>query len=886
MNGVRKNCGVIRLLMAAALVLFVAACGGSGVKNDLNDYKDMAAELTAELEMVTAQLATVTTDRDQAQSDLMDTQGTVSDLNDQVSGLNGDIASLTTMRDSLTTMRDNLQMRVDTLTTQAGVDGMTISDLNDMITSLTTQAGVDGMTISDLDDMITSLTTQAGVDGMTISDLNDTITELNDMITSLTAQAGVNEMTISGLNDMITSLTTQAGVDGMTISDLNDTITELNDMITSLTAQAGVNEMTISGLNDMITSLTTQAGVDGMTISDLNDTITELNDMITSLTAQAGVDGMTISDLNDTITELNDMITSLTAQAGVDGMTISGLNDMITELNDTITDLTAQAGVDGMTISGLNDMITELNDTITDLTAQAGVDGMTISGLNDMITSLNDTITSLTAQAGVDGMTISGLNDMITSLNDTITSLTAQAGVDGMTISGLNDRITSLDGQITDLTGQLTVRTTERDDALGMLDAANTKISDLETMLADTNAELAKLKADLADEIAAAKAKKDSDAAKELFDALDTDPTNTDRLGAEPAPAVKVKASSGGVLTAEAEDFDAAGGADRISGMRGATLTMDDQTIVVYTDIENAKAREIGSVYRSAADPGKPAVYEVSPAGLSSTINWEHVTRADNAHTEEDDDGTAVLTFQGSVRGVDGSFTCSGTCDPPTATELDAHDTNPISNSDTGDWTFKPDAAKDTIDVADDDGYLMFGWWLDKGDKAEGPFKVDTFAMAPGMTANTADQAVLEGTATYTGGAAGKYAIKSTTADSAEGGHFTASARFAANFEAGDDDDMISIKGTIDDFMTGETARPNWEVTLTVPDFAAFQEIDENTTDAKAEWDTGGAVDGTGTWTANFWGEGDDDEPTAITGEFNAEISDIARLAGAFGATK
>ena len=41
MNGVRKNSGVIRLLMAAALVLFVAACGSSnsGIKSDLETYK-------------------------------------------------------------------------------------------------------------------------------------------------------------------------------------------------------------------------------------------------------------------------------------------------------------------------------------------------------------------------------------------------------------------------------------------------------------------------------------------------------------------------------------------------------------------------------------------------------------------------------------------------------------------------------------------------------------------------------------------------------------------------------------------------------------------------------------------------------------------------------
>ena len=82
----------------------------------------------------------------------------------------------------------------------------------------------------------------------------------------------------------------------------------------------------------------------------------------------------------------------------------------------------------------------------------------------------------------------------------------------------------------------------------------------------------------------------------------------------------------------------------------------------------------------------------------------------------------------------------------------------------------------------------------------------------------------LEGSATYKGAAAGKYAILSTTDDSASGGHFTAAATLKANFDADSDatdadvDVLgVSIGGTITDFMTGETSRPNWKVTLTTP---------------------------------------------------------------------
>ena len=53
----------------------------------------------------------------------------------------------------------------------------------------------------------------------------------------------------------------------------------------------------------------------------------------------------------------------------------------------------------------------------------------------------------------------------------------------------------------------------------------------------------------------------------------------------------------------------------------------------------------------------------------------------------------------------------------------------------------------------------------------------------------------LEGTATYMGGAAGKYALRSSTGGTNDAGHFTARATLNADFS----DD--SITGTIDNFM-------------------------------------------------------------------------------------
>ena len=243
------------------------------------------------------------------------------------------------------------------------------------------------------------------------------------------------------------------------------------------------------------------------------------------------------------------------------------------------------------------------------------------------------------------------------------------------------------------------------------------------------------------------------------------------------------------------------------------------ETIVVYTDIENAVAEPMGNVYRSVAYPGKPAFYDLTGEGTEGTIDWSDAKRDDDQHVTTTG-ANAATTFTGSVRGVSGTFNCTDeNCTPPTQAE--------IADSTLTNWNFAPKSPGAMIDVKDHDGYLMFGWWLDEGKSA---FSVATFDSAvdkEGMPAigNTLPAAAdIEGTATYNGGAAGKFAIRSTVEDSAEGGHFTARANLTVNFDArldgqadNVDTEYVSVNGTIDNFMTFSadgTDRTNWEVTL------------------------------------------------------------------------
>ena len=418
-------------------------------------------------------------------------------------------------------------------------------------------------------------------------------------------------------------------------------------------------------------------------------------------------------------------------------------------------------------------------------------------------------------------------------------------------------------------------------------DAAVARAEKAEMDLAALQNEAERLRQEAAAKAASAKA-------AEVLKALAT-PSGT-------APEITVKASSAGVLTAEAATYTQSGTApDAISGFRGAILTKKGAEAHVYTDIENATATPIDDIYSASSAPGKPKVYTLATdtAG-NNNINWSDANRANTTNTITGSGETQTTTFAGDVRGLAGTFTCTGSCTAPTETAQS------VISGQSGTWTFKPNNASGTIDVADDK-YLQFGWWMNaKGNDVDDGYDIRTFASAPGMTAYAGQGgSATTGSATFTGGAAGKWAMASTTSNSTAGGHFTATATLGVDFDAdstpdsdANDKNGVSVSGTISNFMTGDTARPNWRVELTVDsntDTTGNQPLSElgatvgTGQNAAATWKTGGAVDGTGTWSASFWGaEKDTSHPTDVTGTFNAAIASgaVGRIQGAFGASQ
>lgn len=197
-----------------------------------------------------------------------------------------------------------------------------------------------------------------------------------------------------------------------------------------------------------------------------------------------------------------------------------------------------------------------------------------------------------------------------------------------------------------------------------------------------------------------------------------------------------------------------------------------------------------------------------------------------------------------------------------------------------GTWTFKPNAGA-TIPAEKDANYLAYGWWLQKdgNDWTAGAF---TAVAGTGVVAS-ASLGTLQGTATYSGGAAGKYALSNALGGPNVAGHFTADVELEASFGA-----TASVSGSITNFVTGHDN--DWEVSLNAANLTDAGGIEAETGNANkaagTTWNIGGDSDGTGSWSGTLYGGTATAAPNEGTGTFTAVHGRNARMVGAFGVTK
>ena len=244
-----------------------------------------------------------------------------------------------------------------------------------------------------------------------------------------------------------------------------------------------------------------------------------------------------------------------------------------------------------------------------------------------------------------------------------------------------------------------------------------------------------------------------------------------------------------------------------------------------------------------------------------------------------------VKTFTGTYDGARGTYACPGTPCTVTSNEgkITALSTGPNN------WRFTP-AEGAVVPKSATGAYLQFGWWVRK-DKDGAPVDAGTFArQSAAATAVNTENTV--GSATYRGGAAGKFAVHDSASPANDNsGHFTANATLEAAF--GNAAGYGKLKGTIDGFTLNDTTKGDWVVSLEEQTLTAAGVVAGSDDDAasRTKWSLDGEnfAAEAGTWTAEFHAEADDTNniPKHVIGEFAATLGGgTHHMEGAFGANR
>ena len=345
-----------------------------------------------------------------------------------------------------------------------------------------------------------------------------------------------------------------------------------------------------------------------------------------------------------------------------------------------------------------------------------------------------------------------------------------------------------------------------------------------------------------------------------------------------------------------------------------------DETATVYTDIENTmmlfsvvNTALKNSIIDSVAETGVLTLEsEITPEqlddlnDLAKSGDFPHSPDGELTITYDDaTDSEHKQTFSGTFDNVPGDFSCDAGADGCTITaDADGDITGLV-----GTWTFIPDylgednesmagdkedqvaSRKDDltepmVEVVDQD-HLVFGWWT-KVNEDDDSVAFQTFS--GGMQVYpVGDIGSLEGSATYKGPAAGRYAVKTFTGNakinSIREGEFTAKAELTATF--GGNNVALNkqgmISGRIHTFLDENNKPLLGELDLGLGAHSVV---------GLGDGDVTGGVGGSpavGTWSGQFFGIPDvdaaDDHPNSVAGEFDASSSHGA-VAGAYGATK
>ena len=341
----------------------------------------------------------------------------------------------------------------------------------------------------------------------------------------------------------------------------------------------------------------------------------------------------------------------------------------------------------------------------------------------------------------------------------------------------------------------------------------------------------------------------------------------------------------------ELEAGDSAGALGGWSGMNYAHMaagTKVSNTAVVYTNRGAPMSDEFGDVHTLTdgsltVDTANPRLVMADAFTHSGTQTHAVPDRAD------------AVYVRGTYDGAPGEYRCPTGCSS-------TNDGEGSPSALVGTWTFTPD--KGAMVSQPDTAYLYFGWWLRKDDGD--PTSASAFFGEVGDVeggGTFADPTGVTGSATYSGHAAGKFAINNPLGGS-NAGHFTADVMLTAKFGAIAAPNNGGISGTIDNFMANDESVP-WSVALNRAPwgsggaFATPATDDTATTGVDETQGTVWSIDGnaasaSGNWNGQMYDEAlapdavndGSNIPTAALGVFQSMFGSTHTMVGAFGANK
>ena len=356
-------------------------------------------------------------------------------------------------------------------------------------------------------------------------------------------------------------------------------------------------------------------------------------------------------------------------------------------------------------------------------------------------------------------------------------------------------------------------------------------------------------------------------------------------------------------------NFATGTGAPSISGFTARTYkrrvgVSGEQTVFLYTNIQAAGSRAFWKDHGldDVADASNQADANPTPTAAAQYI-------VDTTDTTQ----ASGVRVGGRFDGVSGTFTCEVAACMGDRTDANGNQLNltglvslPVNGVrmfEGGTWTFKPDSITSGMPQDEDTEHLFFGIWVEEPNVASMAHDYE-YIMGGGSSPFTeVMRDGLPSTASFRGGAVGKYVTRNQVGESAKIGTFTAAVNFTATFG-----DSPTLEGDITNFRDGSQSLAGWSVYLgnAMDEPAVFSGA--AVTDGIAKALIGG-VSADGQWDATLYGNINDDlghDSTAdpnprdltryplarypvadlagLVGNFDA-ATDNAAIAGAFGAT-